>query len=64
MNDNHINFITCLIQDKQVILGKVIEKAKNSDSIKSRLNNLLDIATLQSQLRKLNSVLLRDSLES
>ena len=64
MINNHITFLTCLIADKKTILARVIESAKNSDSIKSRLNNLLDIATLQCQLRKLNSILLRDILES
>ena len=64
MIDNHITFLVCLIADKKSILARVIESAKNSDSSKTRLNNLLDIATLQCQLRKLNSILLRDSFES
>ena len=64
MNDNHITFLVCLIQDKKMFLAKRIELAKNADSIKSRLTNLLDIATLQCQIRRLNSMLLRDSLES
>lgn len=64
MSDNHITFLTCLIADKKSLLARVIESAKNADSIKTRLNNLLDIATLQCQLRRLNSMLLRDTLES
>ena len=61
---NHINFVCAMIIDKKLILARVIEQAKNSSSSKARLNNLLDISTLQCQLRKLNSILLRDSLES